>query len=54
MTDWSRLAHAYGSAEDIPDLLDQLVPDPGADVWGELWSCTCHQLTARASPRFLI
>ncbi|WP_459804351.1 hypothetical protein [Herbidospora sp. RD11066] len=45
MTDWSRLTHAYGSAENIPDLLDQLVPDSRAEVWEELWSCICHQMT---------
>ena len=45
MTDWSRLKHAYGSADDVPALLDRLVPDPGDDVWEELWSRLCHQLT---------
>ncbi|GLW10306.1 hypothetical protein Misp01_54340 [Microtetraspora sp. NBRC 13810] len=45
MTDWSRLTHAHGSAENVPELLDQLVPDSRAAVWDELWSCICHQMT---------
>jgi hypothetical protein len=45
MTDWSQLEHAYGSAENVPALLDRLVPDPSAEVWGDLWSCLCHQAT---------
>jgi hypothetical protein len=47
MTDWSKLSHAYGSAEDIPELLAELSSDEamneGADVWGELWGRVCHQ-----------
>jgi hypothetical protein len=45
MTDWVRLRHAYGSAEDVPELLDRLVPDPGAQTWEDLWSRICHQQT---------
>jgi hypothetical protein len=45
MTDWSRLTHAYGTAEDVPGLLGQLGPDPQTQVWGELWSRICHQGT---------
>lgn len=26
-------------------MLDQLVPDPDADIWGEVWSCLCHQMS---------
>ncbi|MFE7194820.1 hypothetical protein [Kitasatospora sp. NPDC057541] len=45
MTDWSRLTHAYGPADDIPDLLDRLVVAPTADLWSDLWSALCHQGT---------
>jgi hypothetical protein len=45
MTDWSQLSHAYGSAENIPALLDQLEPDPAAECWEELWSHLCPQGT---------
>jgi hypothetical protein len=45
MRDWAALRHAYGSAADVPALLDQLTPDPKASVWGELWSRLCHQGT---------
>ncbi len=43
MTNWSRLSHAYGSAEDIPALLDQIGSDPTAERWNDLWSALCHQ-----------
>lgn len=43
MTDWTTLQDAYGSAAEIPSLLDQISPDPRADVWEELWSRLCHQ-----------
>ena len=43
MPEWGTLRHAYGSAEDIPGLLDQLSPDQKAPVWDELWSRVCHQ-----------
>lgn len=45
MTNWASLRHAYGIADDIPGLLDQLSPDPHAEVWGDLWSRICHQGT---------
>ncbi|MEU5881826.1 hypothetical protein [Spirillospora sp. NPDC047279] len=45
MTDWSQLRHAYGCADDVPGMLDRLVPDEGAEVWVELWSAICHQGT---------
>jgi hypothetical protein len=45
MTDWAQLTHAYGSAQDIPGLLEQAVPDSGREVWSELWSRLCHQGT---------
>ena len=45
MTDWSQLTHAYGTAEDVPGLLDEVEPDPGHPVWVALWSRLCHQGT---------
>ena len=46
--DWAALSHAYGSAEDVPDLLRRVVLDrrPGhvpGSPWFELWSALCHQ-----------
>lgn len=43
MTDWSQLSHAYGSAEDIPALLDRIASEPNAERWSNLWSALCHQ-----------
>lgn len=43
MTDWSRLSHAYGSAEDIPALLDRIAAEPTSELWSDLWSALCHQ-----------
>jgi hypothetical protein len=44
---WSELAHAYGSAEDIPDLLrqlDSLPPHDGErEPWFSIWSALAHQ-----------
>ncbi|WP_053670616.1 hypothetical protein [Streptomyces sp. NRRL B-1140] len=45
MTDWSRLRHAYGTAEDVPGLLDGASADPQSSDWDELWSRLCHQGT---------
>ncbi|MDX3548214.1 hypothetical protein PV729_37115 [Streptomyces europaeiscabiei] len=45
MTDWSRLHHAYGTAEDVPELLDAVGPDAQDPGWDELWSRLCHQGT---------
>lgn len=45
MANWKELSHAYGSAEDIPDLLALLDPDPEDEVWVDLWSRVCHQGT---------
>ncbi|MGW1588342.1 hypothetical protein [Streptomyces sp. NPDC002386] len=45
MTDWSQLHHAYGTAEDIPGLLDAVSPAPKDSGWTELWSRLCHQGT---------
>jgi hypothetical protein len=43
MTDWSQLSHAYGSAEDIPTLLDRIALEPKPELWSDLWSALCHQ-----------
>ncbi|MEU6643396.1 hypothetical protein ABZ863_12695 [Saccharomonospora sp. NPDC046836] len=43
MTNWAALNHAYGSAEDLPALLDRLETEPTGELWGELWSRLCHQ-----------
>ncbi|MFJ8164304.1 hypothetical protein ACIRBY_25740 [Streptomyces sp. NPDC096136] len=43
MTDWSRLRHAYGCAEDIPALLEQIASEPSPEHWSDLWSALCHQ-----------
>ena len=48
---WAELQHAYGAADDIPELLANLsIPkaersedDPIEDTWEELWSSLCHQ-----------
>jgi len=52
--DWKKLRHAYGSAEDLPELLEELDPDPESFVWNELWGRVCHQYsTFSASPYVL-
>ncbi|MER5311074.1 hypothetical protein ABT034_25165 [Streptomyces sp. NPDC002773] len=43
MTDWPRLTHAYGSAEDIPTLLARIASEPESGLWNDLWSALCHQ-----------
>lgn len=44
---WASLSHAYGPADDIPDLLVRAEGDfrPGYPdgPWAELWSALCHQ-----------
>jgi hypothetical protein len=45
MIDWSRLSHAYGSAEDIPPLLDRIAANPNDRLWNQLWSALCDQGT---------
>jgi hypothetical protein len=47
--EWSRLNHAYGTAEDLPKLLQVISGEPDEtgpsddEAWSELWSCLCHQ-----------
>ncbi|GAA1864825.1 hypothetical protein [Actinomadura bangladeshensis] len=43
MTDWSRLSHAYGTAEDVPGLLDRVASGRNDQGWSDLWSALCHQ-----------
>lgn len=43
MTNWADIQHCYGSAEDIPALLDALTPDRSSEAWSDLWGCVCHQ-----------
>lgn len=42
---WNTLTHAYGAADDIPAMLDELsnFPPEGAEPWESLWSALCHQ-----------
>lgn len=46
---WSKLTHAYGAADDSPQLLGQIarstkpVENPRAEPWFSLWSSLCHQ-----------
>lgn len=43
MTNWATLTHAYGSAADIPAMLDAVTPEPHTEAWNDLWSAVCHQ-----------
>src|SRR5438093_3961133 len=44
---WRELSHAYGSAEDIPELLRRLEGIPPSDgerePWFSIWSALAHQ-----------
>jgi hypothetical protein len=42
---WSELHHAYGAADDVPELLEQLGGGNLEDVMGDLYSTICHQGT---------
>jgi hypothetical protein len=42
---WKELKHAYGSAEDIPEIISALTPDSRSSAWDDLWSRVCHQGT---------
>ena len=51
---WKDLKHAYGSAEDIPEIISELTPDPNSPAWDDLSSRVCHQgTTYSASPAVL-
>ncbi|MFD4637478.1 hypothetical protein ACFWN2_09215 [Lentzea sp. NPDC058436] len=45
MTDFSVLHHAYGTAENVPALLDRAATGD-QEAWTELWSSLCHQGTS--------
>ena len=49
MVVWSELKDAYGPADEIPQLLEELTPDPHADVWTELWGRLCRHGTVYSS-----
>jgi len=54
MPNWRELKHAYGSAEDIPEIISALTPDPLSPAWDDLSSRVCHQgTTYSASPAVL-
>lgn len=40
---WSELRHADGPADDLPDLLAELDPNPQAEIWGTLFSLLLDQ-----------
>ena len=46
--EWARLEHAYGSAGDVPALLERAAREPGPadhrdEPWFSLWSALYHQ-----------
>src|SRR5262245_25811552 len=43
--DWSKLCHAYGSAEDVPGLIDAWSHSPSAEILGDLFGRLVHQGT---------
>ncbi|WP_237057520.1 hypothetical protein [Microbulbifer sediminum] len=48
MPNWERLNHAYGTAENVPALLEAIAvfPDESSyeeEPWFSLWSCLYHQ-----------
>jgi hypothetical protein len=43
MIDWSRLEHAYGSADDLPEVLAATTGPQERQAWQRLWSSLCHQ-----------
>jgi hypothetical protein len=45
---WSELTHAYGAADDVPELLRELEAVPGSsgdkeEPWFSIWSALAHQ-----------
>jgi hypothetical protein len=42
-TDWAALSHAYGGAEDVPDMLDALRKGDAEQAAHELWASVLHQ-----------
>ena len=45
MADWTLLQDAYGSAADIPSLIEGWTQQPSDDLMTDLWSRLCHQGT---------
>lgn len=45
MTEWAILRDAYGSANNIPVLIDAWIDDPAEERLSDLWSRLCHQGT---------
>jgi uncharacterized protein YbaR (Trm112 family) len=42
---WSQLRHAYGFADDVPQMLRDLAKEPNHEAWDRIWSALCHQST---------
>lgn len=43
---WSELEHAYGTAEDVPQMLEDLINNNEKSFyWESIWSSLCHQET---------
>ena len=59
--DWNRLTHAYGSAEDVPQMIRSLLSDDATerenalfDAWGNIWhQGTVYEATSVAVPFLL-
>ncbi|MGB1288560.1 MAG: HEAT repeat domain-containing protein [Aggregatilineales bacterium] len=54
---WSELEHAYGSAEDVPDLIRGLLSDDEAyreQVWGTLYGNIWHQGTVYEATAYAV
>lgn len=50
MIDWRSLNHAYGSAADVPDLIERWAEAGENDeALNELWSRLCHQSTVHSA-----
>lgn len=40
---WAELRHAYGSAEDVPEMLRRIQLSWDKKAWFDVWSALCHQ-----------
>jgi hypothetical protein len=52
--DWKSLGHAYGSAEDLPEILAELEEDPGSFDWNELFSRVLHQYSTFSASMYVL